>query len=97
MPHRVQGYTFTAPGLRFDPRGRFGDFVDIAVRGRKIEVKTTTPVSILTPPVFQPDAPLDVELTVSGRKDTVSARADGEGRLALTTAPHDCLVHLPAR
>ena len=97
MPHRVQGYTFTAPELRFDPRGRFGDFVDIAVRTRNVEVKTTTPVSIITPPVFQPDASVDVELTAFGRKETVVVRADGEGRLALTTAPHDCLVRLPMR
>lgn len=60
-------------------------------------MKTTTPVSIITPPVFQPDAPVDVELIVSGRKETVSVRADVEGRLALTTAPQDCLVHLPGR
>jgi len=55
------------------------------------------PTSIITPPVFQPDATLDVAMTVSGRKETVSARADREGRLALTTAPQDRLVHLPKR
>lgn len=97
MPHRVQCYTFTAPALKFDPRGRSGDFVDIAVRGREIEVKTTAPVSILTPPVIQPDATVGIEMTVSGRSETISVRADSEGRLALATAPQDCLIRLPER
>lgn len=31
------------------------------------------------------------------RSETVSARADAEGRLALATAPQDCLIHLLER
>lgn len=96
MPHRMQGYTFTAPALKFDPRGRFGDFVDVAVRGREIEVKTVTPVSILTPPAFQPDATVGVEMTVSDRRETIPARADAEGRLTVMTAPQDCLIRFPS-
>ena len=31
------------------------------------------------------------------RSETISVLADGEGRLALTTAPQDCLIRLPER
>lgn len=92
-------------GLHPDDEGNrrlAGILADTTLHGRpqahdawSFSFKGTTPVSIITPPVFQPDATVDVEMTVSGRKDTVSVRADGEGRLALTTAPHDCRIRFP--
>lgn len=73
----------------------------IRVSGGEIKVTTAAPVSILTPPLFPPDSPVDIEVVVANAAKRVSVRTDAEGRLPFTTGPQECVIRLagppPAR
>ena len=85
MVHRIQGYSFQAPDIRFDPKARFGDFVEVRqVTAKGLLLRAPCPVSVRTPAFFPPQAPVSLRLTSAGKATPLTITADAQGAIAFS-------------
>ncbi|MBL4701011.1 MAG: SGNH/GDSL hydrolase family protein [Phycisphaeraceae bacterium] len=93
MEHKIQGYCFRAPDIKFDTKGKFGDFVDVEnVTHKGLTVKTNTPVHIQTPPIFKPSSQIQIKIGPIGLPVSLEINSDEQGSITLTTPAADCEI-----